>query len=243
MKNISNRYIILDTETTGMSFSGTVYKNHRIIEIGAIEMINRTTTNKIFHVYINPERNVDIEAFKIHGISDNFLLKQKKFIHIINDFLNFINGTNLVVHNASFDVSFLDNELKLLNHKIKSIRDICNVIDTLSIARKLFPGKKNNLDALCSRYNIPLINRKLHSAIIDANLLKKVYLKMTSKQKQMNLFIQNSSYTYHDNDILNLSKKNKKMLKIQKASLKDVMMHNQYLKYMFKKNKKCLWKI
>ena len=156
--------IILDTETTGLS---TIQK-HRIVEIGCLELKDQMPTNNIFHVYLNPQRAVSEDAFKVHGYSDDFLSKQKKFSEIAGDFLNFIKNKKIIIHNAEFDLSFLNYELKLINEK--GI-DKSNVVDTLELARQKFPGSQNSLDALCKRYNIDNSKREKHSALVDCHLL------------------------------------------------------------------------
>ena len=173
--------VILDTETTGLS---TIEK-HRIVEIGCIELENQIPTNKIFHEYLNPQRAVSEDAYKIHGYSDNFLSDKKNFSEIAEDFINFIKDKKLVIHNAPFDLSFINYELKLI--KKKPI-DKNNVIDTLEIARQKYPGSQNSLDALCRRFNIDNSKRKKHNALIDCHLLKEVYINLVDqKEPKLNL--------------------------------------------------------
>jgi DNA polymerase-3 subunit epsilon len=172
------RQIILDTETTGLEPS----EGHRIIEIGAIEMINRKITNNHFHRYINPEREIDLGALNVHGLTEEFLKDKPLFSHMAEEFINFIKDAELIIHNAKFDVGFIDHELKLYNAKLGKTTDYCKIIDTLSLARSRHPGQKNNLDALCKRYNIDNTKRNLHGALLDAQLLAQVYLAMTGGQ-------------------------------------------------------------
>ena len=173
--------IILDTETTGLSTA----ENHRIVEIGCIELSNQIPTKKIFHEYLNPQRTVSEEARKIHGYSDEFLSKQKTFSEIAEDFLNFIKDKRIVIHNAPFDLSFLNYELKLIN---KKTIDKKNVIDTLEIARHKYPGSQNSLDALCKRFNIDNSKRDKHNALMDCHLLKEVYINLLDqKEPKLNL--------------------------------------------------------
>ena len=160
--------VILDTETTGLSN----IEKHRIVEIGCIELDNQIATNNIFHEYINPQRPVSEEAFKIHGYSDKFLSDKKTFAEIAESFLDFINGKKLIIHNAPFDLSFLNYELRLINKKPINKE---NVIDTLEIARAKYPGAQNSLDALCKSFNIDNSKRKKHTALVDCNLLKEIY--------------------------------------------------------------------
>ena len=167
--------IVLDTETTGIS----VAEGHRIVEIGCIELDNLIPTKKKFHCYINPERKVSEKAFEVHGYSDDFLSKQKKFKEIVQDFLKFIDGKKLVIHNAAFDLAHINNELKILGmDKIKN-----QIIDTLSIARDKFPGSSISLDALCKRYRIDNSKRVQHTALIDCELLSKVYINLTDQKE------------------------------------------------------------
>ena len=163
--------IILDTETTGLSTA----EKHRIVEIGCIELNNQIPTDKIFHDYLNPQRKVSEDAYKIHGYSDKFLSDKKIFSEIAKDFLNFIKNKKIIIHNAPFDLSFLNYELKLINQKII---DKKNVIDTLEIAREKYPGAQNSLDALCKRFNIDNSKREKHTALIDCELLKEVYINL-----------------------------------------------------------------
>ncbi|VFP79172.1 DNA polymerase III subunit epsilon [Buchnera aphidicola] len=186
-----DRKVILDIETTGMNKHGCLYLNHKIIEIGIIEVINRNYTGKYLHFYLNPNRKIDKEAYKIHGISESFLLDKPTFKEKYIDILKFIKKSEIIVHNAIFDISFLDYEFRNLNCGIKKISKFCTITDTLLIARKIFPGKKNSLDALCKRYKIININRELHSALLDAKILMKLYLYMTSKQEKIKFNLKN----------------------------------------------------
>ena len=173
--------VILDTETTGLS---TIEK-HRIVEIGCIELDNQISTNKIFHKYINPQRSVSEDAYKVHGYSDEFLSDKKTFSEISEDFLNFIKNKKIIIHNAPFDLSFLNYELKLINQKPINKE---NVIDTLEIARSKYPGSQNSLDALCKRFNIDNSKREKHNALIDCHLLKEIYINLVDqKAPKLNL--------------------------------------------------------
>jgi DNA polymerase III subunit epsilon len=172
------RQVILDTETTGLSIEA----GNRIIEIGAVEMIDRRFTGNIFHQYINPERKVDPGALLVHGLNNDFLADKPLFAEILDKFINFITNSELVIHNAPFDVGFLNHEFKLANTKAKPIEHYASIFDTLSFARKKHSGKKNSLDALCKTYNVDNTNRELHGALLDAHLLAEVYLIMTSGQ-------------------------------------------------------------
>lgn len=174
------RQIILDTETTGIGHEN----NHRLIEIGCVELIDRKLTGNHYHVYLNPERSIDEGAFRVHGISSEFLQDKPLFKDVVHEFLEFIEGTELIIHNAPFDVGFLNAEFERLQWP-KRLHDYCPVIDTLVLAREKHPGQRNNLDALCKRYTIDNSNRKLHGALLDAEILALVYLAMTGGQAQL----------------------------------------------------------
>lgn len=184
----AGRVIVFDTETTGMNEgAGGVHIGHRVIEIGCIELVNRRPTGRTYHVYIKPDRLVDPEAIAVHGITDEFLQDKPIFSQIVDEFLTFIRGAELVAHNASFDISFLDHEFRLLNKGLPNTQEICKITDSLAIAKKLFPGKRNNLDVLCNRYGIDNSHRTLHGALLDAEILADVYLYMTGGQTKLNL--------------------------------------------------------
>ncbi|NQZ92858.1 MAG: DNA polymerase III subunit epsilon [Moritella sp.] len=184
----AGRVIVFDTETTGMNMgAGGVHIGHRVIEIGCIELINRRPTGRTYHVYIKPDRLVDPEAIAVHGITDEFLQDKPSFATIADEFIAFIVGAELVAHNASFDTNFLDHEFRLLNKGLPATKEICKITDTLAIAKKLFPGKRNNLDVLCTRYGIDNSHRTLHGALLDAEILADVYLFMTGGQTKLNL--------------------------------------------------------
>ena len=215
--------IILDTETTGLSTK----EGHRIVEIGCIELDNLVPTKNRFHCYLNPDRKVSEKAFKVHGYTDEFLSKQKRFDQIVDEFLNFIEGSRLVIHNAEFDLSHLNNEMKILGkEKIKN-----EVVDTLVLARNKFPGSSTSLDALCRRYRIDNSKRVKHTALIDCDLLAKVYINLLD-QKEPTLQFQN-------NDKENAKNLNEKVLYFKKVinpTEKEIEMHKKYLKQNLKKN-------
>lgn len=177
------RQIVLDTETTGLETS----QGHRIIEIGCVELFNRRLTGRHYHQYINPEREVDAGAQAVHGISNAMLADKPVFARIADDFLNFVGDAELVIHNAAFDIGFINYELNLLRPGSGSITDRCNVVDTLLMARAKHPGQKNNLDALCKRYGVDNSQRDLHGALLDAEILADVYLLMTGGQTALSL--------------------------------------------------------
>ncbi|MBJ6137793.1 DNA polymerase III subunit epsilon [Marinobacter litoralis] len=176
------RQIVLDTETTGIDPSA----GHRIIEIGCVEVVERKLTGRNYHVYINPEREVEAEAITVHGITNEFLQDKPKFADIADEFFAFIEGAELVIHNAAFDVGFMDSEFSRLK-PVRKTADHCGIVDTLAIARKKHPGQKNNLDALCKRYGVDNSNRELHGALLDAEILADVYLLMTGGQTALSL--------------------------------------------------------
>ena len=217
--------IILDTETTGLS----VKEGHRIVEIGCIELENLTTTSKKFHCYLNPERRVSQKALEVHGYTDEFLSTQKKFKDIVDEFLSFIKDKRLIIHNAEFDLSHLNNELAILGkQKIKSD----NVVDTLSLARDKFPGSPISLDALCKRYRIDNSKRVQHTALVDCELLSKVYINLTD-QKEPLLDFKN---TDDDKTHFKFVKNNKYYKKVIKANPDELNLHKVYLKNSMKKN-------
>lgn len=177
------RQIVLDTETTGLSTSD----GHRIIEIGCIELVDRRITGRDYHRYLNPDRDIDEGAERVHGISIKDLEGQPRFPDVAGELLDFLSGAELVIHNAEFDVGFLEHELRLMGHARPAITDHATVLDTLGLARRMHPGQRNNLDALCKRYEVDASNRDLHGALIDADLLARVYLAMTGGQAALSL--------------------------------------------------------
>jgi DNA polymerase III subunit epsilon len=215
--------IILDTETTGIS----VKDGHRIVEIGCIELENLLPTNNKFHCYLNPERKVSEKALEVHGYTDEFLSSKKKFKEIVDDFLSFISDKKLIIHNAEFDLGHLNQELKLAGKgKIKN-----EVVDTLALARDKFPGSSISLDALCKRYKIDNSKRTQHTALVDCDLLAKVYINLTD-QREPTLDFQNS-------DLIVKDRKKEKVLyfkKVVKPSSEEIKNHEKYLKTSLKKN-------
>ena len=216
--------VVLDTETTGLS----VREGHRIVEIGCIELNDLSPTSKKFHCYLNPGRKVSEKALEVHGYTDEFLSSKKKFNEIVDDFLSFIENKTLIIHNAQFDLSHLNNELKLLGKN--SIKNV--VIDTLSLARDKFPGSSISLDALCKRYKIDNSKRAQHTALIDCELLFKVYVNLTD-QKEPSLNFQSE-----DNNKLNidLNNSNNYCKNIIKPKIEELKLHKNYLKTSLKRN-------
>ena len=215
--------IVLDTETTGIS----VTEGHRIVEIGCLELDNLIPTKNKFHYFINPERKVSDKAFEIHGYSDDFLSKQKKFSEIAEEFLSFISNKRLIIHNSEFDLAHLNNELSIFGKsKISN-----EVIDTLSLARSKFPGSQVSLDALCKRYRIDNSRRVKHTALIDCDLLSKVYINLID-QKEPTLNFQNSE----KQNLKNSNLKNNYFKKIIKPTPEEIKKHKDYLKKNLQKN-------
>ena len=217
--------VILDTETTGLSAK----EGHRIVEIGCIELDNLIPTQNRFHCYLNPERKVSEKALEVHGYTDEFLSTQKKFSEIADEFLNFIENKTLVIHNAEFDLSHLNNELALLG---KKKLNNANVIDTLGLARDKFPGSPISLDALCKRYRVDNSKRTQHTALVDCDLLAKVYINLLD-QKEPTLNFKNEDT---EKQILNSNGKNQYYKKVIKPSDKELKLHKEYLKSTLKKN-------
>ena len=177
------RQVVLDTETTGLSTA----QGHRIIEIGCLELVNRRLTGRDFHRFLNPDRDIDEGAERVHGISRADLETEPRFEEIVDDFLAFIKDAELIIHNATFDVGFLEHELKLMKHKQPMIEHHATVLDTLTMAREMHPGQRNSLDALCKRYEVDATKRDVHGALIDSELLANVYLAMTGGQTDLSL--------------------------------------------------------
>jgi DNA polymerase-3 subunit epsilon len=215
--------IVLDTETTGIS----IKEGHRIVEIGCIELENLIPTKNIFHCYLNPERKVSEKALEVHGYTDEFLSNQKKFSEVGNEFLNFIEGKRLIIHNAEFDLAHLNNELSLFGKKKISNQ----IIDTLTLARDKFPGSPVSLDALCKRYRIDNSKRTQHTALIDCDLLAKVYINLID-QKEPTLNFQNQNEENKEKSAFNVSY----FKKVIKPSLEELKKHKEYLKNNLKKN-------
>ena len=237
----STRQVILDTETTGMNQSGGAhYLGHRIIEIGCVEVINRRLTGNHYHVYIKPDRLVDEEAIRVHGITDAFLADKPPFSAIVDEFIQFIRGAELVIHNAPFDVGFMDYEFEKLGLGIKT-QQICSVTDTLVMARRLFPGKRNSLDALCGRYYIDNSHRTLHGALLDAEILADVYLLMTGGQTRLEL-VSVDSAEKQGGDAQALNVRPQGELKIVRASADELAAHDKRLDLVAKKGGRCLWR-
>ena len=212
------RYVVLDTETTGLDPDD----GHKIIEIGCVEILNRNVTNNTFHKYINPEREIDLEASKVHGLTIGKLKEKPIFKDILNDFLEYISDSPLIIHNAPFDIGFLQKEYSYIQDTRSFIDN--EIIDSLKLARRISPGKRNTLDALCDRYSIDNSDRTLHGALLDARLLAYVYLKMTIGQNDFDNLNTESTMP-----IINRNNKLKEF-RIIKASQKEIDLHENYFK-------------
>lgn len=235
---MAKKYIILDTETTGLE----VLQGHRIIEIGAVLLNDRKKTEEHFHTYLNPSRLIDEEASKVHGIMNEDLEDKPDFSEIAEEFLEFVDGATLVIHNAAFDIGFLNNELKLASSKYPMLEDICSIEDSLAIAKDKFPGQRVSLDALASRFNITGYDRTFHGALLDANILADVYMMLTGGQ---------SKFEFDSTDSINMSediskdfvlKNNIDLIKI-KATKDDLNAHEERLSDIEDRNKvKAIWR-
>lgn len=228
------RQIILDTETTGMP----VEEGHRIIEIGCLEMIDRKLTGKEFHYYLNPEREVEAGALAVHGINNEFLKNKPIFSVIVESFLEFISGSELIMHNAPFDTSFINEELNRIGG-YKSLVHYCRITDTLPMARQLHVGQRNSLDALCKRYGVDRSKRQYHGALLDAYLLAQVYLMMTGGQGSFFDSLAEQT-TANDRIMKPLQSSQKHCLVVLKAQSEELSEHLNYLQRMKNQNK-CLW--
>ncbi|MBE5203225.1 DNA polymerase III subunit epsilon [Pectobacterium quasiaquaticum] len=237
------RQIVLDTETTGMNKLGVHYEGHKIIEIGAVEVINRRLTGRHFHVYIKPDRLVDPEAYNIHGISDEFLADKPTYADVVDDFLDFIRGAELVIHNATFDIGFMDYEFRLLNRDIPKTETFCKITDSLLMARKIFPGKRNSLDALCDRYLIDNSKRTLHGALLDAEILAEVYLAMTGGQTSLTFSMEGETQQKSENtETIQRIVRPQSALTVLYADEAELLAHEQRLDLIAKKGGSCLWR-
>ncbi|MBA3537013.1 MAG: DNA polymerase III subunit epsilon [Tatlockia sp.] len=228
------RQVVLDTETTGIGHES----GHRIIEIGCVELFERKLTKKHFHVYLNPQRKVDEGAFRVHGISSEFLQDKPLFKDVVAEFLEFIKGAELIIHNAAFDVGFLNAELKLIKSALQ-IKDLSTVCDTLALAREKHPGQRNSLDALCKRYEIDNSNRSLHGALLDAEILASVYLAMTGGQANLfddNIEIAAAAQKRTQPEALLTSAS-----PILEATVQELEKHKEFIQFLIGKSGTNLW--
>lgn len=230
------RQIVLDTETTGIS----VEQGHRIIEIGCVELVDRKLTGNEYHQYINPEREVEAEALAVHGISNEFLLDKPVFKDVAKEIVEFISGSELIIHNAAFDLSFLNYELSLTGRGFKPVSEYCRVLDTLALARKIHVGQRNSLDALCKRYGVDNTKRDLHGALLDSHLLAQVYLAMTGGQGSFfdqDVASRNNSAA---GAVIDAVKLDEHVIKVIYANHDELVEHEKYLDKLRQKGK-CIW--
>ncbi len=232
------RQIVLDTETTGLEPS----QGHRVIEIGCVELINRRLTGNNLHIYINPQREIDAGALEVHGISSDFLADKPLFTDIADTFIDFVKGAELVIHNAPFDIGFLNSELSDLNRGYKNMEDYCKILDTLAMARKKHPGQKNNLDVLCKRYFVDNTQRELHGALLDAEILADVYLIMTGGQSSFALGNDSASEASVANKIKRLDN-NRPPLKVIMATEEEEAAHQSRLESIREISDTHLWQV
>jgi DNA polymerase-3 subunit epsilon len=229
------RQIVLDTETTGLEPS----KGHRIIEIGCVEIVNRRITNNTYHQFIQPDRGIDEGAFEVHGISTEFLADKPRFADIVEDFMAFVNGAELVIHNAPFDVGFINHELAMLDPVWGKVSDHCQITDSLLMARKKHPGQKNNLDALCKRYTVNNSKRELHGALLDAELLAEVYLRMTGGQENLFQVQSGGAAALANVSPVRRVDSHRPAMKVIHASAEELEAHRENLN---KLGEVCVWK-
>lgn len=230
-----NRQVVLDTETTGINPK----EGHRIIEIGCVELINRRLTNNRFHVYLNPDREIDAGAIEVHGITNEFLRDKPRFKDVVDDFMLFTANAELIIHNAPFDVGFLNNELSLLSQETRTVEGNSRVFDTLAFARKKHPGARNSLDALCKRYNIDNSHRELHGALLDAEILADVYLLMTGGQAS---FLDETGTDEGKPHVIERLSADRPTLKIIACTDEELAAHDQRLQQIAKAaGGRCLW--
>lgn len=233
------RQIILDTETTGLDPA----QGHRVIEIGCVELVNRRLTGNHFHRYLKPDRDIDAAAVEVHGITTTFLADKPRFTEIVQDFLDFVSGAELIIHNAPFDIGFLNHELSRLDGGYGPIADICGVVDTLVMARRLHPGQKNTLDALCKRYNIDNSQRSLHGALLDAEILADVYLAMTGGQETLSLETEVIPHTEIKTQATSRQDRDRSPLVVIRATPQERDAHARYLESLDKNSGgNCIWK-
>jgi DNA polymerase-3 subunit epsilon len=231
------RQIVLDTETTGLEPS----QGHRIIEIGCVELMDRQLTGNHYHQYINPDREVEEGAIEVHGLSNDFLADKPRFEDIVADFLDFIKGAELIIHNAPFDTGFINHELKLLAAGHGTVESICSVLDTLAMARQKHPGQKNSLDALCKRYEVENAHRTLHGALLDAEILADVYLRMTGGQVTLLLGDSDDDAESEARAIQRISS-DRAPLKVIMATGDELAAHQQRLEMINKSSDgQCVW--
>jgi DNA polymerase-3 subunit epsilon len=229
------RQIVLDTETTGLNPK----EGHRIIEIGCVEIINRRITERYYHQFLQPDRQIEVAASRVHGITNEFLRDKLRFANVVTELMAFIQGAELIIHNASFDVGFINHELQWLQQHWQPLSHYCSVTDTLTLARERHPGQKNSLDALCKRYNVDNSNRQLHGALLDARLLAEVYLAMTGGQ--VSLLSGQETHQVNNDDIKRVCSE-RSPLKVVIPTSMELQAHEQRLVVIEQiSGGKCLW--
>ena len=231
------RQIVLDTETTGISPA----EGHRIIEIGCVELDNRRFTGRTFHEYLNPNREIEAEAMEVHGITNAFLEDKPPFAELANSFLEFVRGAELIIHNAPFDIGFLDNELRLMGTGLGNMADYCSVLDTLAMARKRHPGQRNSLDALCRRYSIDNSKRALHGALLDSEILADLYLIMTGGQIALALHDSDDMGAGGGDELIERLAENRLPLKVISAAADELAAHDKQLGIIQGISSNCIW--
>jgi DNA polymerase-3 subunit epsilon len=236
MADSLKRQVVLDTETTGLNPE----EGHRIIEIGCVELVNRRLTGQHFHVYLNPDRIIDEGAIEVHGISNEFLVDKPRFQNVYKDFIEYIRDSELIIHNAPFDVGFLNHEFSLLDQEIGKVEDYSSVMDTLAHARKKHPGQRNSLDALCKRYGIDNSHRDLHGALLDAEILAEVFLQMTGGQSS--LFSEHE----HQQDALEKQQARRSLndrakIKVMTCNDEELQLHQQRMEAIDKASGGSVW--
>ena len=236
-RTFTNRIVVLDTETTGLN----PQEGHRIIEIGCVEVVKRRLTGKRFHVYINPDRIIDEGAIAVHGITNQFLEDKPHFEQVVEDFIAFIRGAELVIHNAPFDVGFINYEFSKLESDTGSVADICEVFDTLAYARKKHPGQRNSLDALCKRYGIDNSHRDLHGALLDAEILADVFLLMTGGQSSLLDEGQAGMNEANTNTNVKRVPSDRPALTVIRCNDEELTAHQQRLEAIEKAAGACIW--
>lgn len=231
------RQVVLDTETTGIDPTA----GHRIIEVGCVELENRRFTGRTYHSYINPEREIEEDAIRIHGITSDFLADKPRFAQIATEFLDFIKGAELIIHNAAFDVGFMDAEFARINTGLGTTKQYCTVLDTLGMARKLHPGQRNSLDALCKRYAVDNSKRTFHGALLDAEILADVYLLMTGGQIALALSAEAQEQNGVNPQHIKRFPDNRAPLRVIYADNSELLLHQQRLVAIEKASSNCLW--
>ena len=236
---MNERQVVLDTETTGLDPA----QGHRVIEIGGIELLNRRVTDRRFHVYLQPDRAIDEEAVRVHGLTQAFLANQPRFAEIADEFLAFVRGAELIIHNAPFDLGFLNHELRRCGRGQRVLEQICPVKDSLLLARQRHPGQRNSLDALCKRYNIDNTQRTLHGALLDAEILADVYLAMTRQQDSLFVPATAASATLNHGQAQRALRQNRSSLAVIRADAEECAAHANYLDLLDKSSGgACVWR-